>query len=385
MPTFKNTSKVRIDMIYNGRKISIPPNGTIEGPPHLKIYKGLQVVSTDVPFQPIQKISISSEINQNNIQEIQKVQNHINEYSELPSISICILTKDKYELITDCINSILDKVFYPNTKIIVADTGSSDEKVLNYYKSLKNTRIPIEVYNIGKFHFGKNYNTVLFNISKTDYSIIQNNDTIALNDYISKLMKIAIVEKVGGCGPRMLYKNGLIQHDGQYMFNHAVGTGFINPGHTNISKHPNDVPKGRHIVDGITGAGLLVRNSLYKKLKGFDENFKDIYQDVHFNMVLRGNGYISVCDRDAEIIHYDNTSRKELWKAQEEAAKMWQDSNYLFHTLIPNDNVLRSYKRKNYTFSIITLVNNKEQYNNFLNDLKNQKYSNNFEVIAILT
>jgi hypothetical protein len=100
-------------------------------------------------------------------------------------------------------------------------------------------------------------------------------------------------------------------------------------------------------------------------------------------MVLRGNGYISICDRDAEIIHYDNTSRKELWKAQEEAAKMWQDSNYLFHTLIPNDNVLRSYKRKNYTFSIITLVNNKEQYNNFLNDLKNQKYSNNFEVIAL--
>jgi GT2 family glycosyltransferase len=380
-----NTSKSRIDLIYNGKKITIPVGGIIEGPPHLKLYKGLSVYTENVTTLTTEsnKIDITTEVNKDNIDNINKTLNHLKNYGGLPSIAICILTKNKYELISDCVYSILEKVKYPNTKIMIFDTGSTETNVLEFYKTLSGKKYPISIHDIGAYHFSKNYNDAIFKFVDTEYAIIQNNDTVALNDYISRLMKVAIVEKIGACGPRMLYKTGLIQHDGQYMFNHAMGSGFINPGHVNMGKDPTQVGGGRKIVDGITGAGLLVRTNLYKQLGGFDESFKDIYQDVHFNMLLRGSGYLSICDWDAYINHYDNTSRKELWKVHEEAAKMWKDSNRLFKEMIPQDIRLRSFKRKVPVYSIITLVNNKEQYFNFMEDLKKQKFNGLFEVIAL--
>jgi GT2 family glycosyltransferase len=150
-----------------------------------------------------------------------------------------------------------------------------------------------------------------------------------------------------------------------------------------MGRNPAEVGGGRKVVDGITAAGQMVRTKLFKNLGGFNNNFKDIYQDVHFNMLLRGNGYLSVCDWDAVIHHYDNTSRKELWNIQEESAKMWKDSNYLFHELIPVDNKLKNFKRKTPIFSIITLVNNKTQYYDFLEDLKKQNFNGLFEIIAL--
>lgn len=384
MPKFQNKTKSRIDLVYNGRKIMIPANGIIEGPPHLKLYKGLELyVENVVPKIETPQIELSENVNQENVNGINKTIKYINAYESLPSISICILTKNKFGLISDCVNSILEKVKYKNTKILIFDTGSTDGDVLEFYKTLSNKSIPISIHFIGDYHFSKNYNDGISKFVDTEYCIIQNNDTVALNDYISKLMKVAIIEKVGACGPRMLYKNGTIQHDGQFMFNHVVGNGFVNPGHLNMGKTPLQVGGGRKVVDGITGAGLLVRTSLYKELGGFSVNFKDIYQDVHFNMLLRGAGYLSICDWDSLIHHYDNTSRKELWNIQEESAKMWKDSNYLFHELIPQDRRLSNFKRKTPLFSIVTLVNNKAQYISFLEDLKKQRFNNLYEVIAL--
>ena len=75
MPKFKNTTKSNIDLIYNGRKIRIPTGGIIEGPPHLKMYKGLELYTEAMqmvtsPQAP--KIDISENINLSNIEEINK-------------------------------------------------------------------------------------------------------------------------------------------------------------------------------------------------------------------------------------------------------------------------------------------------------------------------
>ena len=159
-------------------------------------------------------------------EEVRKASEFIKNYNQesLPSVGICILTKDSLELITDCVESIRKEVKYPNTKLYLFDTGTEDRRVLSYYDSLKkNYPFPIEIYNLGKFHYSKNYNEGLKSID-TDYALIQNNDTVALNDYISRLMKLAVVDKVGVSGPRMLYKNFKIQHDGQRLYNHQQKT-----------------------------------------------------------------------------------------------------------------------------------------------------------------
>ncbi len=388
MPLFRNISGSIISIVHNGRKIKIERGAQIDGPPHFKLYKGLVCAEalpnlpTVIPASKLRPIVGVAAHGEGNQQRINNAYNYINNYKtgSLPSIGICILTKNHLDLIRDCCESIFFKVKYPNTKIYIFDTGTTQKDVLEYYETLKGRSIPVEFVNMNYFHFSKNYNEGISKVD-TDYVVIQNNDTVAVNDYVSKLMKIAIINKVGACGPRMFYKNGTIQHDGQIIYN-PDGT-FGHPGHVNLGQ-PGNTPTGRFSVNGITGAGLFINTELYKKIGGFDENFKDIYQDVYFNIKLKSMGLVNICDRDAQIYHYDNTSRKELWNEKSEAGKMAQDSKYLYSNLLTKDTSLKSSGvEKTFDFSIITLINNKEQYLNFLTKLKNQKFTGSFEVIAL--
>lgn len=388
MPLFKNISGAVISIVHNGRKIKIERGSQIEAPPHFKLYKGLVLVDslpilpTTIPSSKLKTIVGVSLHREGNLQRIDTTYSFIKSYKtdNLPSIGVCILTKNHLDLIRDCCESIFVKVKYPNIKIYIFDTGTTQKDVLDYYETLKTKSIPVEFVNMNYFHFSKNYNEGISKVN-TDYIVIQNNDTVAINDYVSKLMKVAVINKVGSCGPRMLYKNGTIQHDGQLIYN-PDGT-FTHAGHVNLGQ-AGSTPTGRFNVDGITGAGLFINTELFKKIGGFDENFKDIYQDVHFNIKLKSLGLVNICDRDSQIYHYDNTSRKELWTDKSEAGKMSQDSKYLYGNLLTRDVILKnSGISKTFDFSIITLINNKEQYLNFLTNLKNQKFTGSFEVVAL--
>ena len=417
MPKFVNKTSKPFSVILNGRKISIPAGGEIEGPEHLSMYKQLSKVNDAVKIikkepeikinnkidrvikkHEVKAISISNQeyINKpinvysenydifsfNLKTTITSAKNYINNYNKnnLPSVGICILTKNSYELITECVQSILTKVKYKNTKIYIFDTGTTEEKVLLKYEAWKkNGKIPFEVINVGNFHFSQNYNRGINKVS-TDYVVIQNNDTVALNDYVSNIMKFAILDKVGISGPRMLYKDMRIQHDGQILYDHA-NKKFINPGHLHLGVPADKAPKGRKRVDGITGAGMFIKTSLYKQLGGLNENYLDIYQDVEINIEARMRGYSIICDWNSLIHHYDNTSRKSLWKNNEQVAKMWKDSNYLHRKILNKE--LFYQPRKRFKLSIVTLVNNLDQYNNFLDDLNKQENYSSFELIPL--
>lgn len=388
MPLFRNTSGSIISIVHNGRKIKIERGSTVEGPPHFKLYKGL-VLDQDHPLIPpiVVMSKLRPVVSQENNSESNRIRventiNYIKEYrsDSLPSIGICILTKNHLDLIKDCCESIFNNIKYQNTKLYIFDTGTTNQDVLDYYKTLENRKFPVKFVNMNYFHFSKNYNQGIREVD-TDYIVIQNNDTVAINDYVSRLMKVVIINTVGACGPRMLYKNGTIQHDGQIIFN-ADGS-FAHPGHINLNA-AGSTPTGRHSVDGITAAGLFINTNLFKKIGGFEENFKDIYQDVHFNIKLKSLGLAAICDRDAQIYHYDNTSRKELWQDKSEAGKMMQDSKYLYGNLLVKDvNLKNAGVKKPIDFSIITLTHNKTQYLNFLDNLKAQKFNGSFEVVAL--
>lgn len=409
MPFFKNKSNRHVTILFNGRKIRVKPNGIIEGPDQFSSYKDLELfnkekvevnkkmtnynqkpvvldpkvrspkpVNIGMVSIPDLPITVTQDYDRN--EEINKTIKHIKNWNrkKKPSVGICILSKDSLKLISDCCLSILEKVHYENTKIYIFDTGTRDREVISFYEKMKdNKKFPFHVINVGNFQFSKNYNFGAQKIN-TDYIVIQNNDTVALNDYISRLTKIAHVEKVGCCGPRMLYKDMRIQHDGQFLF--SPDGKFINPGHVNLGKQPSQVSSGIYKVDGITGAGIFMRTDLFRELK-FDEGYKDIYQDVQLNIDLGMLNYIRVCDRDAVIHHYDNTSRKGLWRKPEEISKMREDHNYLFTKI--KSRKLHYKKRGRHAFSIITLVNNEKQYFDLLECLRIQDFKGPFEIIAL--
>jgi GT2 family glycosyltransferase len=377
----RNDKKKAITVMYQGRRILVHPNQTIEGPIQLSIFGLTPVESqhyTHIPatYSFEKTTEKGSSFNHN----IDKTIQYINDYTNLPSVAICILSKDSFNLIMECVDSINVMVHYPKTKIYIFDTGTTESQTLNYYENIKtHSRIPVTIISVGEYHFSKNYNRGLKQVD-ADYYFIQNNDTVALNDYVSKLMKVALIEKIGACGPRMLYKDGTIQHDGQLLYDHHK-KGFSGPTHVNLRRRVNEVSSGLMPADGITCAGMLINAKTYWEAGGLNESYHDIFQDVELNIKIRMNGKAIYCDRNALIHHYDNTSRNTYWANNTAKLKLkHMDYASLFGKF---NNELRYQERKTSKFSIVTIVNDKDQYINFLNDVKKQKYDYDVEIIAL--
>lgn len=305
-----------------------------------------------------------------------------------PSVTIAILTRDSPDLIRQCCDSILEQVKYPGTTLLIADTGTTDPRVWSYYLELE-TRcaekaLGFRLHRMNYYHFGRNYNEVVAAIT-SDFVLIQNNDTMAINDYVTGMMSVAVLRKVGSVGCRMLYQDGRIQHDGQLIY-HGPGDTLSEPTHVHLGMTPDELPAGENriaMVDGNTGAAILMRRSAFMALGGFDAGYRDVYQDVDLMMkitqVLRKPNY---CNRHALSVHMDNASRLGHGMDSTRMAHMAADRGYLYSKARKNGWV-RSRPPEAATVSLISWVQSIDVYRTCLDALLDEPPSAPVELIAI--
>lgn len=402
MSLFQNTSLHAIPLMIGGIRKNIRPGEQFQGPEQLSSIPGLTLINpssktvltknnfnVEPQQNPYQFPDGNSSFNKEFSDELDYL-TYMKSLNDKPSVTIAILTKNRLDLISNCCESIFEKVKYSNVTIMIIDTGTDEPSVRTYYSSLEekcvNKKWKYKFIQLDSYHYSKNYNTAVNNHVDTEFVLIQNNDTVALNDYVTEMMGTAILRKVGSVGCRMVYPDkASIQHDGQTIFN-APNEQFGSASHIHLRQAKESVDKQNcftHFVDGNTAAGVLMRTSDFKKVKGFDEKFSDIFQDVHLmikipNMLNRFN----YCNRIANIIHIDNASRLQTGVDQKKHVQMWEDTHYLRKTLIENQ-WGRLKKPKQFDFSIITPVNNLDSYSDFLNSLKLQMGNHSVELIAI--
>lgn len=412
MPTFQNTTNYSINAVVNGSRRTIRPGQMITGPESLTAIPGLALVGAPKKTIIVDKepsLVSSAPVSLNEIKMMDAIKNdplassnlsheidqelkyleYMKSLGENPSLTVAILTKNRFDLISDCCESIFKQVKYKNLTILIADTGTTDQQVKTYYQTLpskceaKGWKFKLVL--LGGYHFSKNYNVVVREHVDTEYVLIQNNDTVALNDYITEMMGTSILRRVGSTGCRMLYKDGTIQHDGQTIFG-GPGKTVGGIGHVHLRNRVDSVPANEHfthLVDGNTAAGVIMRRADFISINGLDENYKDIFQDVDLMMkipsVLNKFNY---CNRQALITHLDNASRLEKGHDPQRNAHMWEDTHYIKARI--NDNGWQRAKLpKEVDFSIITLVYNLDEYREFCESLRYQIGSYSVEVIGI--
>ncbi len=89
-----------------------------------------------------------------------------------PKVSIIIPTRDRLDLLKDCIDSIRQHTTYRNYEIIVVDNNSEEQATLDYLKSFGG-RV---VHHPGEFNFSKIINHGAEN-ADGEYLLLLNNDT----------------------------------------------------------------------------------------------------------------------------------------------------------------------------------------------------------------
>jgi glycosyltransferase involved in cell wall biosynthesis len=223
-------------------------------------------------------------------------------------VSIIIPTKNRLELLSRCIESILEKTSYKNFEIVIVDNGSDDNETLEYLNKIsKHTQINVLRYDI-PFNYSK-INNYAVRFATGELLLFLNNDTEVINnDWLEELVSHAIRKEVGAVGAMLYYPNNTIQHAGVIL---GIG-GVAGHAYRHFPKgHPGQVGRAwlPQYLSVVTGACLMTRKEIFQEVGGFDEKFEVAFNDVDLCIRIREKGYKIVWTPYAELYHHEGVSR----------------------------------------------------------------------------
>lgn len=257
---------------------------------------------------------------------------------KLALVSIIIPTKNNFELIKQCVDSIIEKTTYPNFEIVIVDTGSTDKRVFEYYEKLQKDNHEVKVVEWTKpFNFSAACNFGVKH-SKGEYLLFLNNDTEVISSgWIQGLLGHAQRPHVGMVGAQLQFPNGTIQHAGVVLSERDIA---FHPfyGHEPTLNIANYIfiANVRNTA-AVTAACSMVSRKKFDEVGGFDTKLRVTYNDVDLCLKLLDKGYFNVYNASVRLFHYESMSvgkiqtsdrdQTEFQEAKALMAKRW--SKYL--------------------------------------------------------
>lgn len=227
-----------------------------------------------------------------------------------PMVSIIIPFKDKADVLTTCIESILFNTTYNNFEIIGISNNSKKKDTFKTMEQLEllDKRVRFHKHDIS-FNYSEinNYGATL---STGEHLLLMNNDIEIINkEWLEELLQHSQCDDVGAVGGKLYYPNNTIQHAGVIL---GI-SGFAGHSHRHFPRE-RDGSINRLVntcnVSAVTGALLLVKKRLYEEVGGLDQdNLQIALNDVDFCLKLREKGYINIFTPFCEAYHHESATR----------------------------------------------------------------------------
>jgi glycosyltransferase involved in cell wall biosynthesis len=226
-----------------------------------------------------------------------------------PLASIIIPTRDRLDLLRQCVESVLERTEYQHLEIVIVDNGSVEAETHAWYRSLESdSRIRI-LDEPGEFNFSRLCNCGV-EAAQGEVYVLLNNDTEVINtNWLSVMVAQALRPGVGAVGAKLYYPDGSVQHGGV-----VLGIGGV-AGHVHQFLPANaDGYQGRarltQRMSAVTAACLAGRKAIYQQVGGMDEvNLKVAFNDVDLCLKLVAQGHAVIWTPGAELYHHESASR----------------------------------------------------------------------------
>ena len=221
--------------------------------------------------------------------------------STSPKVSIIIVVFNKIEYTKKCIELAMQHARTVTYELILVDNASSDgthEYLLSLSDTIKLIRNPA---NVG-FTLACNQGA---RIASGEYILFLNNDTEPAAGWLDHLLALAEGDsKIGVVGSKLVFPDGKLQEAGGIIFNDGSGW--------NYGRHGDpDDPSFDFVreVDYVSGASLLVRRRLLKRLNYFDERYSPgYYEDTDLCFGARSLGYKVMYCPFSVVVHHEGIS-----------------------------------------------------------------------------
>lgn len=226
-----------------------------------------------------------------------------------PLVSLIIPTRDGYELLKKCLDSIVQRTTYPHYEILLVDNQSTCTRTLAYMDEL----IAAGTARVLRYDHPFNYSAINnFAVQHSAGSIVGliNNDIEVISpDWLTEMVSHAARPEIGCVGAKLYYSNGVIQHGGV-----VLGIGGV-AGHAH-KYFPQDADgyfsrlKVVQNFSAVTGAALLVRKQIFDAVGGLDEEGLSVaFNDVDLCLKVMSAGYRNLWTPFAELYHHESVSR----------------------------------------------------------------------------
>ncbi len=248
-----------------------------------------------------------------------------------PLVSIIIPTKDRKDLVEQCIQSIYTTTEYPNFEIILVDNQSYDLDANQYFQRLQH-RGRIRLYRYEKPFNYSAINNFAVTKAKGRHVILMNNDIEVISEtWLEDMVRQLEREEVGCVGAKLYYPDNTIQHAGV-----ILGLGRC-AGHSH--KHYGREESGymnrlklTQNYGAVTAACLGIRKSVFNSVGGLNEaNLSVAFNDVDLCLKVQAAGYQNVWSPFIEMYHHESVSRGDD-HAPEHFSRFMAEVNYMQKT-----------------------------------------------------
>jgi O-antigen biosynthesis protein len=224
------------------------------------------------------------------------------------STSILIPFRDEPQLLRTCVDSVLATTSDHDVEIVLIDNGSSDPETLTLVERLADRPEVVVLRDTRPFNWPQ-LNNAGTRVARGEVLVFLNNDIEAhATGWLSALIAHALRTDVAAVGARLLYPDRRLQHCG-------VVVGLTGAAGHPLAGLPEDAVGYLNMAavtrecSAVTGACLATRREVFENLHGFDETLGIDLNDVDFCLRAGAEGYRTIYEPAAELIHYESPSR----------------------------------------------------------------------------
>ncbi len=216
------------------------------------------------------------------------------------SVDVVVPVHGHWDLTERCLETLRSRDACVRT-VIVVDDASGDDTAARLGE--RDDVVPVILERNGGFSAACNAGA---RRATADAVLFLNNDTLVPPGAIARLAReLSDDATIGAAGPRLLYADGTVQSAGGTL---AASTGETARAFLHLD---GDAPQvnvpGDYIA--LTGAALLVRREAYLAVGGFDEVYRNGFEDVDLGMKLWTAGWRVRYVPEAAIVHLEGASR----------------------------------------------------------------------------
>ena len=223
-----------------------------------------------------------------------------------PSIAVILVNWKKYNLTSNCIDS-LNKSNYKNFKIILVDNEYSEKSLIDLRNKHKELIVFKEKNNLG-FAGGNNIGIRYALENDYDYIMLLNNDTEVKENFILPLVER--MEKnlfLAAVQPLILnFSNKSIIWNAGGKLNKFLG---LTSTRLNNNKLNSSIVFDDY-TDWISGCCILIKSEILTKVGLLDEKFFNYYEDVDWSLRMKNLGYDLGFVKESIIYHHGSSSSK---------------------------------------------------------------------------